>query len=130
MDLPATDRSRLDQARQLLLSASRIEDLQTPRQIASELISLHPDSREVRFLAAEVAYRGSQWAEAIRHFQHVEPPRPEETLLLFYYAVSLFESGEQDKAIPALRSVLPLIEQTPFVDSYVQRILGSEEVAE
>jgi tetratricopeptide (TPR) repeat protein len=127
--LPAADRSRLEEGRQLLLSASRLEDLDAPQQLASELVTKYPDSQEVRHFAAEVAYRGSRWNDAISHFQYLGPPNTDESLLVFYYAVSLFEGGAREEAIPVLRSVLPLIERTSFVDSYAQRILGPDGVA-
>jgi tetratricopeptide (TPR) repeat protein len=128
--LAAVDSSRLEHARELLLRASQLDDLEASRLIATQLLDSYPDSQKVRFFAAEVAYRGSQWSEAVSHFEHLAPPTPDQTLLVFYYAVSLYENGDRDASIPVLESALALIERTPFVDSYANRILQPETVSE
>jgi hypothetical protein len=45
-------------------------------------------------------------------------------------AVSFYESGDQESAAVALRRSLPGIQRTPYVERYVQNILGTEAVNE
>ena len=45
-------------------------------------------------------------------------------VLLFYLAVSLFESGKGAEAATVLRRALPNLQRTPFIDAYARKILG------
>jgi tetratricopeptide (TPR) repeat protein len=126
---PATEtqfslREELDQLRLEMEAARRPEDLDGPRADVAALAARYPDARDVKLLAAEIAYRGGNWEQAVTYFRSAGEPGTREPLLLFYFAIALFESGEPDAAKEALSTVLPLISHTPFVESYERRILG------
>jgi hypothetical protein len=84
----------------------------------------NPGSREAQHLAAVIAYRAAQWQEAVRYFRQGGDPGNGSPESLFYYAVSLYETGEREEAAEVLRRSLPRLEHTPFVRSYESKILG------
>jgi hypothetical protein len=45
----------------------------------------------------------------------------------FYMAVALYESGEREEAAEILRSGMENLQRTPFVESYITKILGSRQ---
>jgi hypothetical protein len=92
---------------------------------AKVLAETHPDLPEAQFLAAEVSYRGRRWSDAVTYFRHGGDPGDERPLLLFYNAVSLFESGDSEAAAPLLRRSLDHIRRTALVEEYVRKVLGS-----
>ena len=75
--------------------------------------------------AAEIAYRASRWADAVRHFRHGGDPGEGQPLLLFYLAVSLWETGSQQEAAAVMRRCDGKLRPTPFVQAYRDRILGA-----
>ena len=97
-------------------------DLEKALAAAAQLAASYPASAEAQFLAAEAAYRAAQWDHAVRYFQAGGDPGDGRPLLLFYQAVSLFETGDVVEAALSLERALPKIRQTPFVDSYTERI--------
>ena len=121
------DRRRLGRIRDLLDSATRPEDLDEPMRLATDFAADRPESAEAQYLAAEVAYRGADWEEAVTFFRRAGEPPTDRPLLQFYYAVSLFESGDVDSAADVLKEALPSLARTPFVESYARRILNDSE---
>jgi tetratricopeptide (TPR) repeat protein len=107
-----------------LLSATGIGDLREALRLARQLADAHPDSKEAQYLAGEAAYRNSRWTEAAAYFRRGGTPGDDRPELLFYMAVSLYEVGDQPGAASALRRSLPNLQKTPYVESYVKRILG------
>ena len=107
-----------------LLTASTIPDLRESLRLARQLADAHPDYREAQYLAGEAAYRNSRWTEAAAYFRRGGPPGDDHPELLFYMAVAFYEVGDQPGAASALRRSLPGLQKTPFVESYVKRILG------
>jgi len=109
---------------QRLLTATTVADLRESLRLARQVADAHPESKEAQYLAGEAAYRNSRWPEAAAYFRRggiVGDDRPE---LLFYMAVAFYESGDPSSAASALKRALPGLQKTPFVDSYVKRILG------
>jgi predicted Zn-dependent protease len=107
-----------------LLAATTIPDLREALRLARELADAHPDSKEAQYLAGAAAYRNSRWPEAAAYFRRGGPPGDDHPELLFYMAVAFYEVGDQPGAASALKRSLPNLQKTPFVESYVKRILG------
>ena len=107
-----------------LLAATAIPDLREALRLARELADAHPDSKEAQYLAGAAAYRNSRWPEAAAYFRRGGPPGDDHPELLFYMAVAFYEVGDQPGAASALKRSLPNLQKTPFVESYVKRILG------
>jgi tetratricopeptide (TPR) repeat protein len=107
-----------------LLTAAAIPDLRESLRLARQLADAHPDSKAAQYLAGEAAYRNSRWSEAAAFFRRGGPPGDEHPELLFYMAVAYYEVGDRPAAAAALKRSLPNLQRTPFVESYVKRILG------
>lgn len=122
--LPADERAKLERARSLLAAATRRVDVEEPYRLAHEVADARPESAEAQHLAAVIAYRASRWAEAITYFRRGGDPGDDQPERLFYLAVALYESGEQEAAAEVFRRSLPQLEPTPFVRSYQEKILG------
>jgi tetratricopeptide (TPR) repeat protein len=118
------ERQSLTEARRLLAGASDPAALRQALKLAREVADAHPADREAQHLAAEAAYRNSQWGEAVSYFGKGGDPGEARPELLFYLAVALFEEGKTQDAAAALRRALPNLERTPYVESYARRILG------
>jgi hypothetical protein len=121
--LAAEDAAKLERARSLLAAARTAGELDEAWALAHEVADRLPDSSAAQHLAAEIAYLSSRWAEAASYYRRGgEPARPEQ---LFYLAVALYEAGAPGEAAAALEKALPRLRRTPFVDGYVERILGA-----
>jgi tetratricopeptide (TPR) repeat protein len=107
-----------------LLTSSTVPDLREALRLARQLADAHPDSKEAQYLAGEAAYRNSRWSEAAAYFRRGGPPGDDHPELLFYMAVAYYEVGDRPGATAALKRSLPNLQRTPFVESYVKRILG------
>jgi hypothetical protein len=125
-DKPLTDaeRKKLDQARQLLAEQRPSKELRQAFELARSVADAHPGSREAQHLAAEGAYRISRWGDATAYFRRGGDPGDAEPERLFYMAVSLYESGDTPGAAAALKRSLPNLKRTPYVESYIRKILG------
>lgn len=124
---PLTDaeRQKLERARSALTQHGAPKDvLRDAFQAAREVADAHPDSREAQHLAAEAAYRISRWPDAATYFRRGGDPGDGEPERLFYQAVSLFESGDPAGAAASLRRALPGLKRTPYVETYMKKILG------
>jgi hypothetical protein len=121
--LAAADRETMARSEKLL-AANDTQDLKEAMRLAREVADGHPDSREAQYLAGEAAYRNARWPEAASYFKRGGLPGDEHPELLFYMAVALYEVGDQPGAAAALRRSLPNLQKTPYVQSYVKRILG------
>ncbi len=113
----------LARAQEVKLTADRgriLEELERLRPLVAE----PSQNRELQHLAAELAYRLSLWQESRDHFERggVDPDRPD---LAFLFAVTLYETGDRERAAEVLESCLSQLDLNPFVDSYVEKILGS-----
>lgn len=113
--------AQLQQALALLGEGRVVEAFDRSRALADA----HPAWREAQLAAAEAAYRLARWSEAVAYFGRAGDPGEGQPLLLFYWAVSLFEAGEKAQAAEVLRRALPRIKHTEYVDTYKARILGS-----
>lgn len=124
---PFTDaeRQKLERARGALAQHGAPKDvLRDAFQSAREVADAHPESREAQHLAAEAAYRISRWQDAAAYFRRGGDPGDGEPERLFYQAVSLFESGDPAGAAASLRRALPGLKRTPYVETYMKKILG------
>lgn len=120
--MSAEDAARLEFARTQLAGARTTDDLAEAWPVVRGLADRYPASTAAQHLAAEIAYRTSRWPESAYYYRRGgEPVRPERR---FYYAVALYESGETAAAAEVLTRALPGLRRTPFVQSYLERILG------
>jgi hypothetical protein len=124
---PLTDaeKGKMGTARRLLGEEGKAKDLREAFQLAREVADAHPESSEAQHLAAEAAYRISRWGDAATYFRRGGDPGEKQPELLFYMAVSLYESGDATGAAAALRRSLPNLQRTPYVDGYARKILGT-----
>lgn len=122
--LTEAERGKMSQARRLLTAEGKIKELRQAFDLAREVADAHADSAEAQHLAAEAAYRISRWKEAAEYFKRGGEPGADQPELLFYMAVSLYESGEAQAAATVLRRSLPNLQRTPYVDAYARKILG------
>ncbi len=123
--LSAAERAGLERARSLLKSV-QARDLKQAFDLARPVADAHPDVREAQLLAGETAYRNSRWREAASYLRRGGEPPSDRPELLFYLAVSLYESGDAPGAAAALRRSLPSLQRTPYVETYTRRILGPD----
>lgn len=122
--LSGAEREKMSQARKLLTAEGKIKELRQAFDLAREVADAHSDSIEAQHLAAEAAYRVSRWKEAAEYFKRGGEPGTDQPELLFYMAVSLYESGDAQSAATVLRRSLPNLQRTPYVEAYARKILG------
>ena len=118
------EKGKLESVRKLLAENAKAKELQRGFQLAQEVAAAHPESADAQRLAGETAYRVSRWSDAVSYLQRGGGPPDSEPELLFYLAVSLFESGDSPGAAAALRRSLPNLQRSPYVDAYARKILG------
>ena len=123
--LPPAAQAKLATARDQLAQARTAADLASASALAKEVADAHPQVPEAQFLVAELAYRASRHAEAVTYFRRGGDPGVDRPSLLFYYAISLHETGASEEARRALERCLPRIAKTPFVERYTRAILGT-----
>jgi len=122
--LTAEETATLDRARSLLKASKYSGDLEEPLRLARQVADTRPDSSEAQSLTAVIAYRASMWQEAVTYFHRAGDTVQNNPEMLFYLAVSLYETGDRSAAADALERCLPRIDKTPFVRSYRDKILG------
>lgn len=122
----ATDvESRMATARELLASGENRDALRATFEGLRDLVDRFPHHRELRDLAAEVAYRLRLWQETVEVSLGDGGDGPDRPDRQFYLAVALYESGDRAAARLMLERCLSQIEQTAFVRDYAARIRGS-----
>lgn len=130
-ELTPAERQRVERAREILSRARQARELDEALTLARPVADDHPTRTDLQQLVGEIAYRSSRWEESARYLKKGLAPvlgsdrssrfsRPE---LLFYLAVALYESGRPEEAAAPLELALPQLELTPFVQSYVEKIL-------
>ncbi|HUP23740.1 MAG TPA: hypothetical protein VNB06_12465, partial [Thermoanaerobaculia bacterium] len=103
-------------------AATTKEDFEAAFLGIKPLADQQPDDPELNLLAGEAAYRAARFAQAVRHYERVRE-MDGQPVHLFYFAVSLYESGNPETAARVLRRALPHLARSPFVASYVEKIL-------
>lgn len=121
--LPEELAKKAAQLRQQVGRVQYASELAAPGAAAEELANAHPDQPELQFLAAEIAYRSSRWQDAVGFFERGGDPGEARPVMLFYWAVSLFENGNRPGAEAVLQRALPKLNRTPLVEAYRAKIL-------
>ncbi|MEM1247447.1 MAG: hypothetical protein AAGK22_13805 [Acidobacteriota bacterium] len=122
-ELPSLAVATLEKARKLYESAARISELEEALSLARTVADEHAESEFAQQLAAEIAFRASRFATALRYFERGMPLPQLRSDLRFYRAVSLYEVGLADAARRALEDCLGDVEPSPWVDEVKRRIL-------
>jgi tetratricopeptide (TPR) repeat protein len=94
--------------------------------LAFDSANAAPEDVEAQLLAAEAAYCAALFNEALAYFGRAGGAPDGRVDLQFYEAVTLYETGNPEAASGVLRGCLPKLRRTPFVDSYVVKILGGQ----
>jgi hypothetical protein len=123
--LAQADETTLARAQAMLSRARTPAEIEEAYALADGLAARYPDHQRVQHTAAEIAYRASRWSDAVRHFRRGGDPGEAQPLLLFYYAVSLWESGAHSEAAAVMRRCDGKVRPTPFVQAYRDKILGA-----
>ncbi len=123
--LPSADETTLARAQSMLSRARTAAEIEEAYDVASELAARYPNHPRVQHTTAEIAYRASRWTDAVRYFRRGGDPGEAQPLLLFYYAVSLWESGNRQEAAAVMRRCDGKLRPTPFVQAYRDKILGA-----
>ena len=123
--LAAADETALARAQSMLARARTPAEIEEAYDLAAGLAARYPNHQRVQHTAAEIAYRASRWSDAVSHFRRGGDPGEAQPLLLFYYAVSLWESGARGEAAAVMRRCDGKVRPTPFVQAYRDKILGA-----
>lgn len=119
--LSPEDVATLAQAQELVRSNELLRAFGLARQVADA----NPAVGDAQRVAGEMAYRIARWSDAARYFRQGGGVPESEPQRQFYFAVALYETGEQAQAAQEMRRCVTVLERTPFVDEYVRKILGS-----
>ena len=123
-NLSSEDEARLVEARSLLSNAKKVADLEPALTLAQSVADAFPQSRRAQHLVAEIAYRGSLWEKSATYFRRGGDPGDNRPNLLFFMAISFYESGDPVAAEGALERALPKLQRTSFVEDYIEKILS------
>jgi tetratricopeptide (TPR) repeat protein len=123
--ISASERSRLEELRIQLGAARKAQDLVPILSSAKVIADSQPGWSEAQHLVAEIAYRASRWDEAATYFRRGGDPGDSRPHLLFFMAVSFYETGDLQGAREALNRCRGRLQKTTFVREYEERILGS-----
>lgn len=123
-NLSSEDEARLAEARNLLSNAKKVADLVPALTLAQSVADAYPHSRRAQHLVAEIAYRGSLWEKSATYFRRGGDPGENRPNLLFFMAISFYESGDSEAAEGALKRALPKLKRTSFVEDYIEKILS------
>jgi hypothetical protein len=127
---PRSPKEAADVARaRILLDDGRSKDreLQEALRLSSTVAAAHPEWAEAQLIAGEAAYRNSHWSEAAGYFLRGGELGDAHPDLLFYLAVSLFETGDKAGAESALKKALPRLQSNAYIESYARKIMGSQK---
>lgn len=120
----ASDRVELEALATRLATANSLDETRAALAGAAALANRHPQWAAAQLVAAEAAYFSSDWPRTLAYLRRAGDPTGREPRFAFYYAVALYETGDRRLAAEILRPLVPRLERSAFVDSYVARILG------
>ncbi|MEM8960872.1 MAG: hypothetical protein AAGD38_05300 [Acidobacteriota bacterium] len=115
----------IEDLRTRLGAASDVDELTGVFTEARRLADANPDVPEAQLLAAESAYRIARWKEVVTYGKRGDLLDTDRPVLLFYYAIALFETGETEEAASVLERALPGLPDTEYVQRTRDRILGN-----
>lgn len=124
---PAEVLAELEEARQLLRAREFSRDaVKEAYPRVRQVADVYPEHAESQHLAGEYAYRLGLWQDGVTYFRRGGEIAADRPLLLFYFAVVLYETGEVDTAAQVLEQCLPDLQHNEVVTRYSEKILGEE----
>ncbi len=120
--LSAEEEKALLDARELLRTAKRRDDLVTGLESLRAASDRHPGNAELALAIGEIAYRSGQWRTGADFFARAASDGPADPTLRFYMAVCLYEAGDRASAAQVAATGLERLQRTPFVEDYLRRI--------
>lgn len=124
---PAAPKPSAGEVASRLIAADRAlatSNLNEARQIYRELLTVATE-RATLIRIAEGFYRARDFQGALSAFQQLGTLQRGEEPYRYYVAVSLYETGQYDRAKRELAAALPFIEVTPDVARYRTKIEGA-----
>jgi hypothetical protein len=101
-----------------------LAELEAARTRLAPFAAARPADAELALLAARLAYRAADWPACAEHYRRAGAPPLDRPLERFYMAVCLEETGARAEAAELVAPVVGALRRTPFVERYLERILG------
>jgi hypothetical protein len=112
----------LKRAEEGLASSTNLIELGRAMAAAQSVADRWPSYRPAQLLAGEIAYRSSNWRAAAGYLERASIRPAADPAACFYWAVSLYEIGQAERAAKVLDPCVRHLERTPLVTSYLERI--------
>jgi hypothetical protein len=122
------ERAQVESARELLSGRPQREEIEAATAALRQVAERHPEAIEVARLVGDLAYRVADWPLCADYYGRAGDPGPEAPLERFYMAVCLFETGRREEAAALLEPSVGQLKRSPFVESYLQRILPASDL--
>lgn len=121
----APDQDRLDAARRRVAERPERPVVEAELEAVRAIADRSPGDTAAARLAGDLAYLLGSWPVCADYYERAGDPGPEQPLGRFYMAVCFFETGERERAAALLAPSAARLKRSPFVDSYLSRILGT-----
>jgi hypothetical protein len=122
------ERAQVESAQELLSGRPQREEIEAAAAALRQVAERHPEATEVARLVGDLAYRVADWPTCAEFYGRAGDPGPEAPLERFYMAVCLFETGRREAAAALLEPSVGQLKRSPFVESYLQRILPASDL--
>ena len=121
---PATRSADVTLAAKNLVAAGKYGDAV---KMLSPAVTAEPANRPLRLALLEAATLARDWRTAGAQVVPVSPFKSGEEASMFYASAALWENGRKDEARRLMSAARPRLQSTPFVDYYLNMILGRSQ---